>query len=110
MLRTADLRLQLFACKGRDALAALETLQATDQTSIDLVLMDMHMPVMDGLDATRAIRARLGNQLPVIGLTASVTERDRAACLDAGMDDVLSKPLVLKELRALLARFSPPTC
>ncbi|HCH65892.1 MAG: hybrid sensor histidine kinase/response regulator [Deltaproteobacteria bacterium] len=93
----------LTAEHGREALEVLST------QPVDLVLMDMHMPVMDGLEATRAIRARPEPPVPVVGLTASATEHDRDACLEAGMEDVLCKPIMLEDLRALLQRFSQPT-
>ncbi len=72
----------------------------------DLVLMDIQMPVMDGFDATRVIRQREAEEgrsrLPIIALTADAFEDDRQHCLDAGMDDFLAKPVVLKALRSIL--------
>ncbi|PZP32502.1 MAG: hybrid sensor histidine kinase/response regulator [Roseateles depolymerans] len=74
-----------------------EALQALEAGGHDLVLMDMQMPVMDGLSAARAWRQReleLGRpRLPILALTANAMTRDRQACLDAGMDDHLAKPL-----------------
>jgi two-component system sensor histidine kinase/response regulator len=72
----------------------------------DLVLMDMQMPVMGGLEATREIRRDAQwASLPVVAMTASAMERDRTACLDAGMNDFVSKPFEPEELRAVLARW-----
>lgn len=72
----------------------------------DLVLMDIQMPVMDGFDATRLIRQREVAEgrphLPIIALTAAAFEDVRQQCLDAGMDDFLTKPVVLKSLRSVL--------
>lgn len=72
----------------------------------DLVLMDIQMPVMDGFDATRVIRQREAaegrSRLPIIALTADAFEDDRQHCLDAGMDDFLAKPVVLKALHRVL--------
>jgi CheY-like chemotaxis protein len=59
----------------------------------DLVLMDVMMPEMDGMEATRALRALPGGQVPVLGLTAAATGDLRATCLAAGMDEVLPKPI-----------------
>ncbi len=72
----------------------------------DVVLMDMQMPVMGGLDATRLIRAceGVGERTPIIAMTANAMESDRDACLQAGMDDHLAKPFNANNLQAMLAR------
>lgn len=89
------------AADGRQALAACA------ERHFDLVLMDMQMPVMDGLEATRRIRA-LGDahwqQVPIVAITANALDEDRARCRDAGMDDFISKPFQAGELVATLAR------
>jgi len=72
----------------------------------DLVLMDCQMPVMDGLAATQAIRGQeQGIRMPIVALTANALEQDRRRCLDAGMDDYLSKPFSLDGLGAVLRRW-----
>ncbi|MFI4932727.1 MAG: response regulator, partial [Burkholderiales bacterium] len=81
----------------------LEALQAVQEHRFDIVLMDVHMPVMDGIAATEAIR-QLDAQaaaLPIVALTADAYADTRTRCLSAGMDDVLVKPLGLPELEAL---------
>ena len=91
---------------GAEALAALNA------APYDLVLMDVHMPEVDGLEATRRIRdAESGSatefRLPVIALTASAMREDRENCLQAGMDDFVSKPLARRALAEVLARWLP---
>jgi CheY-like chemotaxis protein/HPt (histidine-containing phosphotransfer) domain-containing protein len=77
------------------------------QESFDVILMDMMMPVMDGLEATRRIRASEGaRRTPIIAMTANAMESDRERCLEAGMDDYISKPIKAQELQAMLQRFS----
>jgi two-component system, sensor histidine kinase and response regulator len=87
-----------------------EALEAHAQGGFDLILMDCHMPEMDGFEATRAIRLRertsLGaRRLPIIALTANAMARDREECLDAGMDDHLSKPFNMLALQEMLERW-----
>jgi PAS domain S-box-containing protein len=72
--------------------------------NIDLVLMDIQMPVMNGYDATRAIR-NFRPQLPIIALTAFAYEEDRIRCLDAGCNDFISKPIEKYGLIALMSKF-----
>jgi CheY-like chemotaxis protein len=72
--------------------------------------MDMRMPDMDGLAATRAIRAaerETGRHVAIIALTANVMEADREACVEAGMDAFLAKPMQLDALRAVLDHWLP---
>jgi len=85
-------------------------LEAVRSKTYDLVLMDLHMPEMDGLEAVRAIRDWETEQsrkpLHVIALTADALEGDRDKCLAAGMNDYLSKPMRPKELHLALQRFA----
>ncbi len=88
-----------------------ETLAAMEAGRYDLILMDVRMPGLSGLDAARALRAR-GVSTPIVALTADAFEDDRRACLAAGMDDFLVKPLTADALRTALgrwARWTPPT-
>jgi len=80
-----------------------EAIEALRSRPYDVVLMDLQMPGMDGLEATRRIRSELSNgDVKVIAVTASALESDRQACLDAGMNGHLSKPLIVEELARTL--------
>lgn len=83
----------------------VEALAAVRGGQVDIVLMDMQMPLMDGLTATRQIRSA-GFGLPIIGLTANAFASDRDACLEAGMNEFLSKPVTRAKLQAMLAQFA----
>ncbi len=83
---------------ANDGQQALDALRA-DGTQFDLVLMDVQMPILDGLAATRRIRDELGlTALPIVAMTANAMASDRQACIDAGMDDHVGKPFDLDAL------------
>lgn len=86
--------------------AALDLIARRDY---DLILMDCQMPVMDGYEATRAIRARTASEerVPIVALSGRVLDEDREECLDHGMDDCLGKPFDLANLKACLERWLP---
>ena len=86
-----------------EALDGEEAIQITVEQTPELILMDMSMPKMDGLCATRRIRGMDIDQPRIIALTANAFARDRAACLEAGMDSFLSKPIQKQELQAAVA-------
>jgi two-component system sensor histidine kinase/response regulator len=82
-----------------------KAIELVGQKPYDVVLMDVNMPSMDGLEATQLIRQTdAGRALPIIGLTASVMDGDRQRCLEAGMNDHLAKPIDWDTLIALLNR------
>jgi two-component system sensor histidine kinase/response regulator len=89
-----------------------EALSALQQAEFDLVLMDVKMPVLDGLEATRAIRSGkagvLNPEIPIVALTAHAVEGERETFMEAGMNDCLSKPLDAKQLLRILERFLSP--
>ena len=83
-------------------------LDALAQRRFDLVLMDMLMPVMDGLEATRRFRqTEQGPRTPIVAMTANAMQGDRDQCIAAGMDDYLSKPIETAELQRILAQYLP---
>ena len=91
--------------KADIAANGIEALQALGRQHYDVVLMDVKMPVMDGLEATRAIRERWPENGPrIIAITAFALNGDRERCLEAGMDDYISKPIRMEELALALAR------
>jgi signal transduction histidine kinase/CheY-like chemotaxis protein len=83
-----------------------EAVAAAGRRSYDLILMDVQMPEMDGLEATRLIRQQLYRQPVIIALTANAMRGDREECLQAGMDDYICKPVRLDELMRLLEKWS----
>ncbi|MCX7252665.1 MAG: response regulator, partial [Burkholderiales bacterium] len=91
-----------FAVNGREALEQIE------QRDFDLILMDIHMPEMDGLEATRALRARSDDKrhIPVIALSADVMNEAQERALAAGIDEFLSKPVQKQQLQQALLRWS----
>jgi signal transduction histidine kinase/CheY-like chemotaxis protein len=86
---------------GEQALASFDD-------SVDLVLLDCHMPRLDGYGAAHALRNRT-TRTPIIALTADVTDEARQRCKDAGMDDFLAKPIRLEALETMLRRYLPPS-
>jgi CheY-like chemotaxis protein len=94
-------------CAVDRAATGQEALDAAANAPYDLILMDLRMPDLDGLTAARMLRAR-GLETAIVALTANSFEEDRHACLAAGMDDFLAKPLSLTALRAVLHRWVGP--
>ncbi|UTA46520.1 ATP-binding protein [Simiduia sp. 21SJ11W-1] len=94
----------VFAENGEVAIEVMKSVR------VDLVLMDCQMPVMDGYEATRAIRAgRAGDSyitIPIIAMTANAMEGDRERCLEAGMDEYLSKPVDMRKMHALIELYA----
>jgi len=92
---------------AHDGQAALEVCAVRD---FDLILMDVQMPLMDGLTATRELRKREagGKRTPIVALTASAMSDELDRCLAAGMDGLLTKPLEVERLRQVLERHVAP--
>lgn len=103
--------LEHFGCSIDVVPNGQEAVDALQRRPYDLVLMDCQMPIMDGLEATRRIRQQQADSgtppCPIIALTAHARTSDREACLQAGMDDYLSKPFNVEQLATLLQRWLP---
>jgi CheY-like chemotaxis protein len=89
------------AANGKEVLGALQS------HPYDVVLMDVQMPEMDGLEATKCIRRMLGRQPYIIAMTAHAMKGDREECLEAGMNDYVSKPVRIEDLQAAIERSLP---
>ena len=88
----------MVASNGREAV------DAARQRSFDLILMDVQMPVMDGFEATAALRDEERLHVPIVAMTAHAMAGDRELCLSAGMDDYLSKPIDADALTAIIEK------
>ena len=106
--RVAEHQLKRLGCTVGSAGNGIEAIAAVSAGDWDVVLMDCQMPLLDGFDATREIRRREagGVHVPIIALTANALSGDREACLAAGMDDFLSKPLEPAALAACIERWA----
>ncbi len=106
----AEQMLEYLGCRVVSAENGAEGVERWSKGGFDVVLMDCHMPVMDGFEATAEIRKLEhggARRTPVIALTAGVTIEEREKCRAAGMDDFVAKPIVRDVLRACLERWSP---
>ncbi len=96
------------ARNGREALEVLEAEQGKAEAAIDLVLMDVMMPEMDGLTATREIRkTKAWKKLPIIMLTAKAMKDDQERCMEAGANDYMAKPIDVDKLVSLVRVWMP---
>ena len=107
--RVAELFLERAGCGVVLAADGREAIEELHKRPVDLVLMDVQMPVMDGLEATRRIRADVsgGARIPIVGLTANALKDQVEACRAAGMDEVIAKPIERERLEAVLERYAP---
>ncbi len=86
----------------------VEAIEACSKKHYDIIFMDQNMPEMDGLEATRALRARSSTaETPILALTASILDEDRTACIDAGMNDFLTKPVRREDLIQAIQHHCP---
>lgn len=101
--------LETLGCTTDVAVNGIEATERGQQGGYDLILMDCQMPKLDGLEATRRIRATTGDArgVPIVALTASAAEAERERCLAAGMNAHVSKPITLEALERVLASYLP---
>ncbi len=83
-----------------------EALEIVSETNYDIIFMDIQMPVMDGKEATKMIRLCLEKQPIIIAITASVLEEDKDKCIDAGMNDFITKPLLLADIASIIQKWT----
>ena len=107
--KVASRMLEKMRCTVHVAADGQQALDASAATPYDLVLMDVQMPVMDGLTATRKIREREGTERHtiIVAVTANAIQGDRERCLASGMDDYLPKPIRQQDLEGLVAKWIP---
>ncbi|MEE9276689.1 MAG: response regulator [bacterium] len=103
--------LEAFGCRVDLARDGGKAVEMSGQNPYDLIFLDLSMPVMDGIEAARAIRGRErggGRRIPLIAMTGHTREEERERCRAAGMDDFLSKPITAEDMGALLSRWLAP--
>ena len=107
--RVAMAILKTMGLKPDVAVNGLEAVSAAQAKAYDLILMDCQMPEMDGFQATREIRRleALGSRVPILAMTANAMQGDRERCLEAGMDDYLTKPVAILDLKYAIQRWLP---
>jgi CheY-like chemotaxis protein len=107
--KVATMLLNRLGCRVEVAANGKEAVELASHLPFDLIFMDCQMPEMDGLSASREIRRRNpeGNRIPIVAMTADATAENRLACLNAGMDDVVNKPITPDRVRAALDRWTP---
>jgi len=96
-------------CKADYAMDGKEAIEKLKSSQYDLCLMDIHMPVMGGIDATKIIRKEINKNLPIIALTAAVMSDDQEKAMAAGMNDFLRKPIDMDKLREMILRYGKKT-
>jgi signal transduction histidine kinase/CheY-like chemotaxis protein len=105
--KVASRMLEKLGCKIDIAANGDEAIRMWEKFPYDLILMDCHMPITDGYQATRVIRQREaeGTHIPIVALTANAMKGEREVCLQSGMDDFVSKPVKIDDLEQVLVRF-----
>lgn len=97
--------LKRFGCDVFTVGNGQEAIDAFNTGHYDIIFMDFHMPIMDGLEASRKIRMQSNSNVPIIALTAAAAEEDRRACEAAGMDSFITKPIDISSLKTILDKW-----
>jgi len=100
--------LDKLGCKTDSAVNGQEAVEKVRTIQYDLVFMDIQMPVMSGYEATKIIRDKIGNTVPIIALTATIADEDKKNCLACGMNDYITKPVELYKLREKIIQWARP--
>lgn len=98
--------LEKIGCTFDQAVDGEEACAMVESGQYDAILMDVHMPKLDGMDATRRIRARMGDELPILAMTAMAFDDEGTALIDAGMNELIPKPVSLEALRLALSQYA----
>jgi CheY-like chemotaxis protein len=107
--KVASAMLERMGHRTTIAADGMEALDRWSDTTFDLIFMDVQMPGVDGFEAARRIRrgeSKTGHRTPIVAMTARAMTGDRELCIDAGMDDYISKPVSLEALERVLARYA----
>lgn len=104
-IKVAELMLSQIGCTGDSVVNGQEAVEAVYKGKYDLVLMDIQMPIMDGIEATQELRKSGNNLPPIIGLSANAMDGDAERFISMGLDDYLSKPLTIDDLRTKLEKW-----
>jgi CheY-like chemotaxis protein len=101
-VKLMKVHLEAFGCTFDTVANGQDACDALKKNNYDAVLMDVQMPIMNGLDATKMIREEINSQVPIIAVTASALQEELKKCYQAGMDDILSKPINAEALKEKL--------
>jgi signal transduction histidine kinase/CheY-like chemotaxis protein len=105
-VKLMEILLRNFGCTFETVTDGEAACRALKKNTYDVVLMDVHMPNMNGIDATYTIRKEINHQVPIIALTAAAMQEEKAKCFESGMDDIVLKPVNVKELKEKLYTWS----
>lgn len=97
---------EMLGCECDYAANGQEAVEFLRKKKYDICFMDLHMPIMNGFEAAKAIRTELGSHIPIVALTAAEVQEEKAHCVQAGMNDYLSKPFDLDELKQKIVKLT----